>query len=103
MYSRIDTELDALIEENVRLQDEEAKLMNRVKNLQAKRKQALGAAGKKLKPVYEDSSHPRHSPTKKRPEIELELQHLRSHIEQSNKKIMELKSSVELSKRVKDG
>ncbi len=44
LYSRIDEELDVLIDENVRLQDEEARLMTKVKSVQAKRKSLLGAA-----------------------------------------------------------
>ena len=44
LYARIDDELDVLIDENVRLQDEEAKLMTKVRTVQAKRKQMLGTA-----------------------------------------------------------
>ena len=39
--SRIDVDLDVLVDENVRLQDEEQKLMRAVQKLQAKRKAAM--------------------------------------------------------------
>lgn len=38
LYAKIDDELDVLIDENVRLQDEEVRLMTKVRSVQAKRK-----------------------------------------------------------------
>ena len=44
VYDRIDEELDRMVEENVRLQDEERKYMTAVKKLQAKKQNLFGSS-----------------------------------------------------------
>lgn len=112
IYAKIDDELDRMIEENLRLQDDEHHLMTKVKKLQKKKKAMLADGhsshhhSKKLTSTVGGHHHDRsrsRSPAKKGPDFTMDLTNLRGHIEKSNKSIIDLKHDIEVSKRVTHG
>lgn len=94
---RIDEELDGLLDENVRLREEESLLMEKFKTMK-KRHDATRriASPKKLRSTMDAS------PTR-RADFTVELQTLRENIEKSNKNIAQLKTEVEFTKKATHG
>eukprot|EP00347_Sterkiella_histriomuscorum_P001912 403370193 len=111
LYAKIDLDLDKLIDDNLRLQDEEHKLTLQVKKMQKKRQLGITENQKKLRKTVDymgggNKSRSR-SPNKRADrfggDLVQELQSYRLHIEKSQKTIQEMKSEIEFSKRATHG
>ena len=107
-YARIDVDLDYMIEENIKMQEEEQELMIKVRKLQKKKQKTMiegSAQVKKLTSTLEGRpGTTTRSPDKKLgSDFAMDLQHLRTHIEKSNKTITELKTEIEFAKRASHG
>lgn len=111
-YARVDEEIDQLIDENFALQEEERKLMAAVKKLQHKKQAGLSFASSKVKKLTKTlgDSRKSESPSRDKPrgdfsqqEFILDASNMRSVLEESNKKIADLKNEIELSRKFSKG
>lgn len=114
---RAEEELDKVMEENFLLQEEERKLMDQVRKLQKNKQKALAGASSKVKVLSQTVEPRRMSPTKAQPvrvssdlggggsvqEFLMDAQNMRQNIEQSNRRIQDLKLEIETVRRQSQG
>ncbi|CDW86689.1 protein fantom [Stylonychia lemnae] len=107
LYNKIDEDLDKMIEDNLRLQDEEQDLTRKVKKLQKLRQTHISSTNteinKKLRKTTDGYDVNRSRSPNKNHEFVLDVQSYRQHIEKSQKQIMELQREIEMSKRATTG
>ena len=92
-----------MLDENVRLREEETLLLEKFKTLKQRHDtMRTSRSPKKLRSTMEGAQSRSRSPLKKA-DFTVELQTLRENIEKSNKTISQLKTEVEFTKRATHG
>lgn len=96
-----------MIEDNLRLQDEEQDLTRKVKKLQKVRQTNISITNseinKKLRKTTDGFDVTRSRSPNRNHEFVLDVQSYRQHIEKSQKQILELQREIEMSKRATTG